>query len=240
GVDFFRLQDPESPEAVPFSPDYVPGPKEPEQAPLSPNYVPRPEYLEYLAPSDEEVFVKDQPYATVVDPVPSTKETKPFETDESIATLPPAYRTTVRMSIQAQTAIPFPSEAEVDRLLAIPTPPPSPLTPLSSPLPWIPSPPFPVPSLPTTSLTYTKAPLGYRAVGIWSTGGFRADYDFVGTIDANIRRDPNREIGYRIIDVWEDPYEIAEEIPATDVAELGKRMIDFFTTIRQDTDEIYV
>nr|GFD59161.1 hypothetical protein [Tanacetum cinerariifolium] len=65
----------------------------------------------------------------VVDPVPSTKETKPFETDESIATLPPAYCTTVRMSIQAQTAIPFPSEAEVDRLLAIPTPPPSPLTP---------------------------------------------------------------------------------------------------------------
>nr|GFD26641.1 hypothetical protein [Tanacetum cinerariifolium] len=62
----------------------------------------------------------------------------------------------------------------------------------------------------------------------------------VGTIDANIRRDPNREIGYRIIDVWEDPYEIAEEIPATDVAELGKRMTDFFTTIRQDTDEIYV
>ncbi|GKA23260.1 hypothetical protein Tco_0709222 [Tanacetum coccineum] len=59
--------------------------------------------------------------------------------------------------------IPFLSEAEVDRLLAIPTPPPSPLTPLSSPLPQIPSPPFPVPSPPTTSPTYTEAPLGYRA-----------------------------------------------------------------------------
>ncbi|GJT91312.1 hypothetical protein Tco_1080157, partial [Tanacetum coccineum] len=42
------------------------------------------------------------------------------------------------------------------------------------------------------------------------TGGFKADYD-----------------------------EIAEEIPATDVAELGKRMTDFVTTIRQDINEIY-
>ncbi|GJQ93613.1 hypothetical protein Tco_0004752 [Tanacetum coccineum] len=35
-VDFFRLQEPDSPEAAPASPDYVPGPEEPEQAPLSP------------------------------------------------------------------------------------------------------------------------------------------------------------------------------------------------------------
>ncbi|GKG36033.1 hypothetical protein Tco_0443711, partial [Tanacetum coccineum] len=55
---------------------------------------------------------------------------------------------------------------EVDRLLAIPTPPPSPLTSLSSPLPQIPLPPFPVPSPPTTSPTYIEAPLGYRAAGI--------------------------------------------------------------------------
>ncbi|GJT52647.1 hypothetical protein Tco_0978804 [Tanacetum coccineum] len=38
-VDFFRLQEPDSPEAAPASPDYVPGPEEPEQAPLSPDYV---------------------------------------------------------------------------------------------------------------------------------------------------------------------------------------------------------
>ncbi|GJR14892.1 hypothetical protein Tco_0252831 [Tanacetum coccineum] len=52
---------------------------------------------------------------------------------------------------------------EVARLLAIPTPPPSPLSPLSSPLPQIPSPPLPVsPPLPA-SPTY---PLGYRAAMI--------------------------------------------------------------------------
>ncbi|GKE01508.1 hypothetical protein Tco_1389491 [Tanacetum coccineum] len=36
-----------------------------------------------------------------------------------------------------------------------------------------------------------------------------------------------------------DPNEITEEIPVTNVAELGKRMTDFITTIRQDTYEIY-
>ncbi|GJT48614.1 hypothetical protein Tco_0974771 [Tanacetum coccineum] len=71
------------------------------------------------------------------------------------------------------------------------------------------------------------------------TRGFKADYGFVGTLDAEIRRDPDREIGYGINDVWEDPDEIAEEIPATDLAELGQRMIDFVTTGKQDTYEIY-
>nr|GFB41181.1 hypothetical protein [Tanacetum cinerariifolium] len=69
--------------------------------------------------------------------------------------------------------------------------------------------------------------------------GFRADYGFVGTLDAEIRRDPDREIGYRITNVWEDPYEITEEIPTNDVAKLSQRMIDFVTIVRQDTDEIY-
>nr|GEX65962.1 hypothetical protein [Tanacetum cinerariifolium] len=78
-------------------------------------------------------------------PVPFAEETNPFETDEFAATPPPpAYRTTAR-------------------LLAIPTPPPSLLTPLSSPLPQIPSPPFLVPSPPATSPTYAEAPLGYKA-----------------------------------------------------------------------------
>ncbi|GKE10206.1 hypothetical protein Tco_1413757, partial [Tanacetum coccineum] len=118
---------------------------------------------------EEHLALADSTAASlVVDLIPFAEETEPFETDESAATPPPppAYRTTTRMFIQAQTPIPFLSEAEVDRLLAIPTPPPSPLTPLSSPLPQIPSPPFPVPSPPTTSPTYTEAPLGYRAVGI--------------------------------------------------------------------------
>ncbi|GJT34586.1 hypothetical protein Tco_0925005 [Tanacetum coccineum] len=71
------------------------------------------------------------------------------------------------------------------------------------------------------------------------TRGFRTDYGFVGTLDVEIRRDPNREIGYEITHIWVDPDEIAEEIPATNMTELGQRMTDFVTTVRQDTDEIY-
>ncbi|GJX47360.1 hypothetical protein Tco_0272550 [Tanacetum coccineum] len=47
------------------------------------------------------------------------------------------------MSVRPQTPVPLPSEAKVERLLALPIPPPSPLTPLSSPLSQIPSPPLP-------------------------------------------------------------------------------------------------
>ncbi|GKF15989.1 hypothetical protein Tco_0057451 [Tanacetum coccineum] len=49
-----------SPEAAPALPDYVPGPEEP---------VPGPEYPEYLAPSDEEVPMEDQPYDVAVSPI---------------------------------------------------------------------------------------------------------------------------------------------------------------------------
>ncbi|GKD27861.1 hypothetical protein Tco_1234075 [Tanacetum coccineum] len=45
---------------------------------------------------------------------------------------------------------------------------------------------------------------------------------------------------YKVDVPKEDPDEIAKEIPVIDVAELGQRMTDFFMTVRQDTDEIYV
>ncbi|GKD08044.1 hypothetical protein Tco_1187729, partial [Tanacetum coccineum] len=74
---------------------------------------------EHLASADSTAAA-----SLVVDHVPSADETEPFETNESAATPPPppAYRTTARMSIRAQTPIPFPSEAEVNRIMAIPTP----------------------------------------------------------------------------------------------------------------------
>nr|GFD27222.1 hypothetical protein [Tanacetum cinerariifolium] len=83
---------------------------------------------------------------------------------------PSVHHNTARIYILVQAPTPLWSEAEIDRLLTIPSPPPSPLSPWSSPLPNIPSPPLPVspplsissPPLPT-SPTY---PLGYRAVMI--------------------------------------------------------------------------
>ncbi|GKB48092.1 hypothetical protein Tco_0898845 [Tanacetum coccineum] len=36
------------------------------------------------------------------------------------------------------------------------------------------------------------------------TGGFRIDYGFVVTLDAEIRRDPKRDVGYGITDTWDE------------------------------------
>ncbi|GKE01533.1 hypothetical protein Tco_1389516 [Tanacetum coccineum] len=72
------------------------------------------------------------------------------------------------------------------------------------------------------------------------TGGFRADYGFVGTLDDEIRRDPKREVGYGITDTWNEMVKDMQGTPAAiDVARLSQRMTDFVTTVRQDTDEIY-
>ncbi|GKE44261.1 hypothetical protein Tco_1471545, partial [Tanacetum coccineum] len=109
-----------------------------------------------------------------------TKETDPFETDEYAATPPPhpAYPVIARISIPAPVPTPVWSDAEVARLLAISTPPSSPLSPWSSPLPQIPFPPLPPipsPSLPLSPPLPVSAPppaspirsLGYRAAMIW-------------------------------------------------------------------------
>ncbi|GJY66732.1 hypothetical protein Tco_0468970 [Tanacetum coccineum] len=115
---------------------------------------------EHPAPADSIVVA-----LLAVDHASSAKETEPFDTDESAATPPPqlAYQVTTRISIRDEPPTPFWSDIEFSRLLTIPTPPPSPLSPWSSPLPQIPSPPLPIsPPLPT-SHTY---PLGYRVAMI--------------------------------------------------------------------------
>ncbi|GKB63906.1 hypothetical protein Tco_0920092 [Tanacetum coccineum] len=63
-----------------------------------------------------------------------------------------------RISIRDEPSISLPPREEVERLLALTTPPPSPLTPLSSPLPQIPSPPLLIPSPPPNSPTHIEIP----------------------------------------------------------------------------------
>ncbi|GKE25937.1 hypothetical protein Tco_1441321, partial [Tanacetum coccineum] len=101
---------------------------------------------EHPAPTDSIVVA-----LPAINQAPSAEETKPFETDESAATPPPhpTYRVIARISIPAPVPIPVWSDAEVAKLLAISTPPPSPLSPWSSPLPQIPFPPLPPISSPS-------------------------------------------------------------------------------------------
>ncbi|GJU16851.1 hypothetical protein Tco_1144817 [Tanacetum coccineum] len=67
--------------------------------------------------------------APIVDHVPSSEETEPFQIDESAATppSPPACHTTARISIRPEAPVLLPPKEEVERLLSLPTPPPSPL-----------------------------------------------------------------------------------------------------------------
>ncbi|GJW24209.1 reverse transcriptase domain-containing protein [Tanacetum coccineum] len=320
------FQAPPSPD-YPAYPDFMP-PKDEvlpvEEQPLPVALSPTADSLGYVSESDPEEDQEEEEHLApvdstavalpTVDQAPSAEETESFETDESAATPPPhlAYRITARI------------------LLAIPSPPPSPLSLWSSPLPQIPSPPLPVSPLPLpVSPTY---PLGYRAAMIRlraealstlhsppphiilsytradtppsgtplsgippllpiplptsspslllpsadhgadrpevclpprkrlcfafgpryeveesssaaaarPTRGFRADYGFVATMDREIRRDLERDVGYGITDTWDEMLVDMPGAPATDDTELGRRMTEFATRVRQDTYEIYV
>ncbi|GKF34491.1 hypothetical protein Tco_0107691, partial [Tanacetum coccineum] len=72
-----------------------------------------------------------------------------------------------------------------------------------------------------------------------STGGLRADYGFVATIDREIIRDLERDVGYGITDTLDEMLVDMPGAPATDDTETGRRMTEFTTRVRKYTDEIY-
>ncbi|GJZ73339.1 hypothetical protein Tco_0637485, partial [Tanacetum coccineum] len=269
------------------SPGYIPE-SDPEEDPEEDDEDPKEDPADYPADGGDDGDDEDESSDDDEDDdVPSAKETEPFETDESAATPPPypAYRVTFRISIRDETPTPFWSNTEVARLLAIPTPPPSPLSPWSSPLPQIPSPPLPsiLSPLPVSPPLPVSSPppfspirtLGYRALMIRlrveapytshslplpppiilshtrldaSSSGTppllpislptsspplhllstdrranrpevtlpprkRADYGFVATIDREIMRDLERDVGYGITDTWD---EMLVDMPGTE------------------------
>ncbi|GJR87641.1 zinc finger, CCHC-type containing protein [Tanacetum coccineum] len=186
---------------------------------------------EHLAPVDS--------YAIpIVDPVPSARDTEAFETDETAPTpVPSPRRHTARMSVRPQTPILLPSEAEVERLLALPIPPPSPLSP------WEDTP--EVELLPRKRLCLTT-PTSRNEVGESlaaaprPTRGHRVDYGFIDTMDAEIRRHRAEEVGYGIRDVWVDPTEAVEEVAPTILEGVNARVTELAAVQEQDTQDIYV
>ncbi|GJZ48967.1 putative reverse transcriptase domain-containing protein [Tanacetum coccineum] len=58
-------------------------------------------------------------------------------------------------------------------------------------------------------------------------GGLRVDYGFVATMDREIRRDPEREVGYGITDSWDEIVETLQGAPvSTDTDEIYTRLDD--------------
>nr|GFB69131.1 hypothetical protein [Tanacetum cinerariifolium] len=112
---------------------------------------------------EEEHLAPTVPAPALYSSVSTSEETEPFKEGETIATPPPfGYHVAARISVQPHILMPFRSESKVERLLAIPTPPLSPVSPTSYPLPPflmplpiftpLPTSSFPLPSsIPSTS-----------------------------------------------------------------------------------------
>nr|GEV37412.1 hypothetical protein [Tanacetum cinerariifolium] len=152
------------------------------------------EEKEHLAPADSTIL-------HAIDPVSSAEDTKAFETDDSAPT-PTLRLHRARISVRPQTPIPAATKALIAAVAtALPSslPPPCPLTPLSSSLLQIPSPPLSLPS-PPLALPAPSSPLLLLAIDC------RKDVleIFVDTVDATLRRPISREVGYGITDVWDD------------------------------------
>ncbi|GJS14360.1 putative reverse transcriptase domain-containing protein [Tanacetum coccineum] len=63
--------------------------------------------------------------------------------------------------------------------------------------------------------------------------GLRADYGFVATMDRDISRDLERDVGYGITDSWDEIVEAMQGTPVvTDVAEFSQRITEFETRVR--------
>ncbi|GJV84429.1 putative reverse transcriptase domain-containing protein [Tanacetum coccineum] len=71
------------------------------------------------------------------------------------------------------------------------------------------------------------------------TGGHRADYGFIGTTDAEIRRRRAKEVGYGIKDVWVDPIKAVEEVAPTTLEGVNARVTEIVAVQEQDTQDVY-
>ncbi|GJZ47106.1 reverse transcriptase domain-containing protein [Tanacetum coccineum] len=208
---------------VPPSPDYIPGPDGP---PIT-NYV--------LAGGAREGTPLPVNLPNVPEPVYEEEEEEhPAPADF----VPPVHRMTARISIRDEPSISLPPREEVERLLALTTPPPSPLTPLSSPLPQIPS---PTPNSPThIEIPESCLPLRKRDRPTISRDDpysiAREDlYGFVNMVDVPPRCSTSRELDYDITDTWDNLVGAIDEIAPTTVEGVNQRVTDLATIVEEET-----
>nr|GEY86146.1 hypothetical protein [Tanacetum cinerariifolium] len=211
---------------------------------------------EHLAPADSAIVI------------PTDELVSPPEGIEPIIRPPSTDTATTgaRITIRPQTSISLLPEAEVERLLAMPTPSQSPLTSLSPPSagehlarctapaalplpPLLPSlyPPPPVDR--TDDILESKQPpckrlclstLGSRyEVGESSTKGRGVDYGFADTIKAEMRHRAIRGVGYGIRDNWIDSVEAVPKMAPTTLEEVNTRVTELAELHEHDTLNLY-
>ncbi|GKE83456.1 hypothetical protein Tco_1557198, partial [Tanacetum coccineum] len=70
-------------------------------------------------------------------------------------------------------------------------------------------------------------------------GDHGIDYGFIGTLDAETRRQRAEEVGYGIRDTWVDPREAAEEIAPVTLEGVNTTVTELAAVQEQDTQDIY-
>ncbi|GJS45757.1 hypothetical protein Tco_0595878 [Tanacetum coccineum] len=293
---------PEEPEQAPPSPDYVPGPEHAddeivaEEQPYAKDASPTTQPPDYVSESDPEADPEeDDDEDPEEDPVDYPADGGDDGDDEDGSSEDDEDDD---MDIEAdddedEEEHVAPANSVVVALpttgcqtSAISTPPSSPLSPWSSPLPQIPPPSLPL-SPPSPVLSPAPPPnlihsLGYQAAMIWlraeavstshslplppplpisvptsspslllPSASRREDRPEVTLPPRKrlgialgpryeIRRDPEREVGYGITDSWDEIVETLQGAPVSTDTELGRHMTTFETRVRQDIDEIYM
>ncbi|GJW48134.1 hypothetical protein Tco_0079780 [Tanacetum coccineum] len=188
---------------------------------------------EHLAPVDSAVVI------------PTVEPVSPPEGTEPVIPSPSTDITTIgaRITVRLQASISLPPEAEVERLLVILTPSPSPPISLSPPsagerlarddLPESELPPRKRLCLSTLGSRYevgessTARPIEDRGI----------DYGFVSTVDAEARRQGISEVGYGIRDTWVNPAKAVLEIAPMTLGEVNTRVTKLAELHEHDTHD---
>ncbi|GKF38957.1 hypothetical protein Tco_0119018, partial [Tanacetum coccineum] len=181
-----------------------------EEEPKEDDEDPEEDPTDYLADEDEDED-KDEEEEEEEHPAPADS-------------VQPIHCMTTRISIWDEPSISLPPREEVERLLALTNPPPSPLTPLSSPLPQIPSPPLPIPSPQPNSPTYIEIP--ESCLSLWKRVRFASPTS-------------SHELDYGITDTWDDLVGAIDEITPTTLEGVNQRVTDLSTVVEQETTIMY-
>ncbi|GJW23880.1 putative reverse transcriptase domain-containing protein [Tanacetum coccineum] len=213
------------------SPGYVPE-SDPEEEPEEDDEDPEEDPADYPADRDDDDDDDDE------DEDEEEEEEHPAPADSVL----PVHRMTARISIRDEPSISLPPREEVERLLALTTPPPSPLTTLSSPLPQIPSLPLPIPSPPPNSLTHIEItesclPLWKRVYFASPTPSHEAGES--SAADVAPGHPMSMELNYGITDTWDDLVGAIEEIAPTTLEGVNQRVTNLSTTVEQETTIMY-
>ncbi|GJT44391.1 hypothetical protein Tco_0953106 [Tanacetum coccineum] len=197
---------------------------------------------EYLAPAD----------STTV--IPADEPVFPPEQQAVIPPPPTDITAGVRITVRPQASISFPPEAEVERLMTMTTPSPSPPISLSLPsagerLARCTDPPAHSPPLPpsygfTAALPLPPLPPLPLSLSMPSPVDHRDDIPEFEQPPRKSkmpeeRRQGIRDVGYEIRDTWVDPAEAVLEIAPITVGEVNTRVTELAELHERDTQDLY-